>query len=150
MSCLQGQTRYYNTQYFKYCMEWYACHKTLKCKHEQNNSILLSSLITYHLTLRNTIYPNIKTGSPRTFVFKPVFMSFVWFDLQFSVQCFIDHCLSFCPFPFGHCIVCLFVPSYLVIVLSVFLSLPIWSSYCLSFNLQLLIPIRSLYFFSIP
>jgi hypothetical protein len=25
------------------------------------------------------------------------------------VQCFIDGCLSFCPFPFGHCVVC---PSF--------------------------------------
>ena len=32
--------------------------------------------------------------------------------------CFVDHRLSFCPFTFGHCVVCL-----LVIVLSVLLEL---------------------------
>jgi hypothetical protein len=26
--------------------------------------------------------------------------------------CFIDHCLSFCPFSFGHCIVCSLIYSF--------------------------------------
>ena len=70
----------------------------------------------------------------------------VWFvllNLEFSVYCFVDHCLSFWSLyclSFGHCIVCLLVivlsvpfghciVCLLVIVLSVF-----WSLYCLSFG----------------
>jgi hypothetical protein len=70
----------------------------------------------------------------------------VWFvllNLEFSVYCFVDHCLSFWSLyclSFGHCIVCLLVivlsvpfghciVCLLVIVLSVF-----WSLYCLSFD----------------
>ena len=33
--------------------------------------------------------------------------------------CFVDRCLSFCTFSFGHCVVCPFVLFLLVIVLSV-------------------------------
>ena len=33
-------------------------------------------------------------------------VGFVPLNLLFSVQCFVDHYLSFCPFSFGHCIVC--------------------------------------------
>ena len=31
---------------------------------------------------------------------------FVLLDVQFSVQYFVDRCLSFCTFSFGHCVVC--------------------------------------------
>jgi len=31
---------------------------------------------------------------------------FVLRNVLFSVQCFVDHCLSFCPIAFGHCIAC--------------------------------------------
>ena len=33
-------------------------------------------------------------------------VGFVLLNLQFSVLYFVDHCLSFCPFSFGHCIAC--------------------------------------------
>ena len=35
----------------------------------------------------------------------PVLVRFALLNNQFSVLCFIDHCLSFCLFTFGHCIV---------------------------------------------
>ena len=47
-----------------------------------------------------------------------VFSWFVQLNLQFSVQCCVDHCLSVCSFCVGYCIVC---PSSLVIALSVLL-----------------------------
>ena len=33
-------------------------------------------------------------------------VGFVLLDLSFYVYCFIDRCLYFCPFSFGHCGVC--------------------------------------------
>ena len=36
----------------------------------------------------------------------PVLVGFVLLDLWFSVLCFVDRCLYFCPFSFGHCVVC--------------------------------------------
>ena len=65
-----------------------------------------------------------------------VLVKFVFFDLQFSVQCFVARC---CPFSFGHCVVCPFVLFLLVIVLSVLLSFFFWSLCCLSFDLRILI-----------
>jgi hypothetical protein len=41
-----------------------------------------------------------------TWVHLPFFVEFVLFNLSFSVQCLVDHCLSFCYFSFGHFIVC--------------------------------------------
>ena len=38
--------------------------------------------------------------------FTPVLVGFMLLKVQFSVQCFVDHCLSSCPFSFDHCIVC--------------------------------------------
>ena len=35
-----------------------------------------------------------------------VLVRFVLLDHLFSVQCFVDRCLSFCPFSLGHCVVC--------------------------------------------
>jgi len=32
-------------------------------------------------------------------------MGLVLLDLYYSVWCFVDHCLSICPFLFGHCFV---------------------------------------------
>ena len=55
-----------------------------------------------------------------------VFSWFVQLNLQFSVQCCVDHCLSVCSFCVGYCIVC---PS-LVIALYVLLR---WLLHCLSF-----------------
>ena len=56
-----------------------------------------------------------------------VFSWFVQLNLQFSVQCCVDHCLSVCSFCVGYCIVC---PSSLVIALYVLLR---WLLHCLSF-----------------
>ena len=33
-------------------------------------------------------------------------VGFVLLNLQFSVQCYLEYCLSVCPFSCGHCIVC--------------------------------------------
>ena len=54
---------------------------------------------------------------------------FVLLSLSFWLLC----CLSFCPSPFGYCVVCLFVLLLLAIVLFVFLSLSFWLLCCLSF-----------------
>lgn len=35
----------------------------------------------------------------------PVFVDSCCLIFSFSVQCFVDHCLTFCPFVSGHCIV---------------------------------------------
>jgi hypothetical protein len=35
-----------------------------------------------------------------------VFALLVFFVVFFSVWCFVDRCLSFVPFSFGHCVVC--------------------------------------------
>jgi hypothetical protein len=37
----------------------------------------------------------------------PIFcVKFVLLDFEFSVWCFVHHCLSVCSFSIGHCIVC--------------------------------------------
>ena len=68
-------------------------------------------------------------------------------NLYFSTLCFLNHCLSFSPFSFGHCIVCpssiygFWLPfGILAIVLSVLhrftasdYPLVYWPLYCLSF-----------------
>ena len=33
-------------------------------------------------------------------------IGFVLLDLLLYRVCFVDRCLSFCPFSFGHCVVC--------------------------------------------
>lgn len=38
--------------------------------------------------------------------FTPIFSRFLLLNLSYSVQCYVDHCLSFCS-PFCHCIFCL-------------------------------------------
>ena len=35
----------------------------------------------------------------------PVLVGFLLLDVLFSVWCFVDRCLSFCPLYFGHCVV---------------------------------------------
>ena len=50
-----------------------------------------------------------------------------------SFFCWPLCCLSFCPFSFGHCVVCHFVLFLLVIVLSVILFFFFWPLCCLSF-----------------
>jgi len=37
----------------------------------------------------------------------PLFSAFMLLAPYFSVQCFVDRCVSFRLFSFGHCIVCL-------------------------------------------
>ena len=65
-----------------------------------------------------TAYPS---GAP---YFTPVFSRFLLLNLPYSVQCYVDHCLSFCS-PFCHCIFCLSIYvfslplSYLKIFLAV-------------------------------
>ena len=39
-------------------------------------------------------------------------VGFVLLDLKFSLYCFVDRCLSFCPFSFGHCDVCPMASDY--------------------------------------
>jgi len=49
-------------------------------------------------------------GKNREYVYFYDIMFLLWFVLSnvyFSVQCFVDHSLSFFPFSLGHCIVCL-------------------------------------------
>ena len=55
----------------------------------------------------------------QTLVHPRFLVEFVLFNLQFSMQHFVNHCLSFCPFSFGHCVVCPFVLFPLAIVLFV-------------------------------
>jgi hypothetical protein len=33
-------------------------------------------------------------------------VGFVLLDLWFSVWCFVDFCIFYCLFSFGHCVVC--------------------------------------------
>jgi hypothetical protein len=47
-----------------------------------------------------TAYPSGTPGSPPAFSVVRVTRSLVLF------VCFVDRCLSFCPFSFGHCVVC--------------------------------------------
>jgi hypothetical protein len=73
--------------------------------------ILTPQVLLCHI---NTIY----LSSPPVFSGVRVTQSLV------LCVCVVDRCLSFCPFSFGHCVVCL-----LAIVLSVF-----WPLCCLSFG----------------
>ena len=43
--------------------------------------------------------------------FTPVLVGFTLFNILFSVKCFVDHCLSFCPYSLGLCVAC---PSYIL------------------------------------
>jgi hypothetical protein len=47
-----------------------------------------------------TAYPS---GAPE---FTPVFSGICVNQYLVLYVCFVDRCLSFCPFPFGHCVVC--------------------------------------------
>ena len=40
------------------------------------------------------------------FDYSQLVVAFMLLNLQFSVQCFVYHYLSFCPFYFGHYIIC--------------------------------------------
>ena len=42
----------------------------------------------------------------RNLVHLRILVGFVLFNHLFSVQCFVDRCLSFCTFSFAHCVVC--------------------------------------------
>jgi hypothetical protein len=44
-------------------------------------------------------------------------VGFTLFNLKFSVQCFVEQCLSFSPFSFGQCIVCPSIDGF---------RLPLW------------------------
>ena len=73
-----------------------------------------SSFMAYHrgCNKSNTTGATCGAGAPE---FTPVLVVYVLFNLQFSVQCFVDHCLSFCPFS-------------------------VWPIYCLSFfDIKLLV-----------
>jgi len=37
---------------------------------------------------------------------RPVFLWVRFTQSLVFVKCFVDHCLSFCNFSFGHCIIC--------------------------------------------
>ena len=72
---------------------------------------------------------------------------FVLLDLQFSVQCFLDHCLSYCPFPLAIVLSfllqsmaqwgsCCSIFSFLCSVLQIIVCLVVpffWPLYCRSF-----------------
>lgn len=44
--------------------------------------------------------------SGRSLRVAPCLVRYVLLSVQFSTQCSVNHCLSLCPFPFGHCIGC--------------------------------------------
>ena len=73
-------------------------------------------------------------------------VGFVLLDLQFSVQCFVDHCLSCCPFPLAivlsflqsmaQWVSCCSIFRFLCSVLQIIVCLVVpfsWSLYCRSF-----------------
>ena len=103
-----------------------------------NNSTNIN-IVLFCFVYRNTIFTSIYfiiVTSRKMFWIILIFLTrntpptlarfLVWFmllDLYFFVNCFVDHCLSFCPYftwllyglsfvliSRGHCIVCLFVP----------------------------------------
>jgi hypothetical protein len=53
-----------------------------------------------YLTGMVTAYPS---GAPE---FTPIFSGICVNRYLVLYVCFVDRCLSFCPFPFGHCVVC--------------------------------------------
>ena len=68
-----------------------------------------SWLITGFLTRVTRWVPHVKQELPTLpeHLSSPRFLvRFVLFDLLFYVWCFVDRCLSFCPFSFGHCVAC--------------------------------------------
>ena len=89
------------------CMENITFH-TRKRQSSCNRSQVLSSFMTYYgfinqsnttdaTSVTRTAYPS---GTPE---FTPILVSFVFLDVQFSVLCFVDRCLSFFVWPF-HCL----------------------------------------------
>ena len=46
-------------------------------------------------------------------------MEFMLNNLKFSVLCFVDHCLSVCPFSFGSCIVCPSIYMYIPLLIPI-------------------------------
>ena len=72
---------------------------------------VLSSFVTYHWVCNKintmgatsgaeTVYPS---GAPE---FTPGFSGVCVTQSLVLCACFVDHCLSFCNFSFGHCVVC--------------------------------------------
>ena len=71
-----------------------------------------------------------------TLVFCVVFCRSLFILLPFFF--WLLHCLFFCSFPFGYCIVCSFVLFLLIIALSVLLFFSFWLLHCLFFFFWLL------------
>jgi len=72
----------------------------------------LSQMITgmFHFPVLSAFMTNhgfVTRVTRQTPEFTGFFLWFVLLDPQFSVSCFVDRCLSFCSFSFGHCVICL-------------------------------------------
>jgi hypothetical protein len=68
-----------------------------KCGHIKMNQ---NTPVLTQLSGAGTAYPSEYLSSPPVFSGVRVIPSLV------SYVCFVDHCLSFCTFSFGHCVVC--------------------------------------------
>jgi hypothetical protein len=90
----------------KTCYKW-----PRMCSVSRNNNPVHSSFMAYHRAYNKTKSMEATRGTgtatlPENPYPSPLFVGFVLFNLQFSMRCFIDHCLSFLPFTFWllHCL----------------------------------------------
>ena len=81
----------------------------------ETSTLLITSVKFYHICAcclpeKNEHQQEMPTLSEHlTMSSQQLFVGFVLHNLQFSAQCFVDHCLSFCPFCFDQCIFCLLI-----------------------------------------
>jgi hypothetical protein len=90
----------------------YLCHKWPRiCSTCRKHFSVLSSFMTYHRVCNyiimtgatsgaGTTHPSEHLSSPPVFRGVRIAWSFV------LCVCFVDRCLSFCTFSYGHCVVC--------------------------------------------
>ena len=78
------------------------------CSSCRKQYLALSLFTTYHRVCSQSNTTGAISGARTASLleFNLFLMGFKLLDLQFSVQCFVDCCLSFCPFSFGHFCVC--------------------------------------------
>ena len=89
--------------------------KMWDCHYDKGTYSSLSFYLETNLLITRCAHSTYPSGAPE---FTPCFSEVRVARSLVLCVCFVDRCLSFCTFSFGHCVVC---PSSLAIVLSVLL-----------------------------
>jgi hypothetical protein len=91
----------------------YLCHRWPRiCSSCRKHFLVLSSFMTYHQVCKWINTTDATSGAGTAYPYgAPEFTTGFWWGSCYSIFsfmyiCFVDRCLSFCTFSFGHCVVC--------------------------------------------